>query len=527
MRLVSFWVENWKNLRDISVEFDPNQPSTVVVGRNGTGKSNLIEALTIVFRDLDLGQQTNFGYRIEYLIRGARVKVECRPSRRTPRVISVNGKRSSVGSLRGYTGGPRLLPDFVFGYYSGPSNRLEKHFVTHQSIFNRALREGEERPLRRFFYARPEHSQFVLLAFFLARHEESAVDLLDKYLRIQAFESALFVAATPPWRTRVPGNTRFWNARGTVAELLDELFELATAPMRIPVTSFVDGSRRTSEHVYLFLEDLQHLEALATRYDGSASRLFAAFESILAADLLGELRVRVKARGVDGSVTFRELSEGEQQLLMVLGLLRFTRSDESLFLLDEPDTHLNPVWGLRYIDMLKEHSGEGLATSQIVMASHDPLVIASLQASQVCLLERDSETGVATATRPTVDPRGMGVSALLTSEIYGLASELDPDTYKKLERRRWLATSDSLTSQEMEELALLTNELEELDFTFSDRDPLYYRFEKAMASVARVDTAVTSPSVTREEEARGLERLRAILAEDEAEGEVEGPEEEV
>ena len=28
---------------------------------------------------------------------------------------------------------------------------------------------------------------------------------------------------------------------------------------------------------------------------------------------------------------------------MVLGLLRFTKEDEALFLLDEPDTHLNPA----------------------------------------------------------------------------------------------------------------------------------------------------------------------------------------
>jgi len=511
MRLLNLWVEDWKNLRNIYIEFDSTQPSAVVVGRNGTGKSNLIEALVIIFRDLDLNRKTDFGYKIEYLIRGSRVEVENRLDRKTRRTVRLNGKRASASDLRGRAG---LLPDFVFGYYSGPSNRLEKHFLTHQNTFNRALREGEDRPLRRFFYARPEHSQFVLLAFFLAKGEGSVVELLDKYLRIEKFESALFVAATPPWKTRVPGNPRFWNARGAVADLLDELYRLSTAPMRLSVNTVRAGSRWSGEHVYLFLEDLQKLEALAMRYGGSASRLFAAFESILAADLLSELRVRVKARGVNGSVTFRELSEGEQQLLMVLGLLRFTRSDESLFLLDEPDTHLNPVWSLHYIDMIKEHSGKGLSTSQVVMASHDPLVIASLLASQVCLLERDAESGVVTATRPATDPRGMGVSALLTSEVYGLASELDPATYRKLERRRWLAASDDLSPEEMEELARLTAELEDLDFTLSDRDPLYTRFEKAMASVDRSDTPVMTPQATREEEARGLQRLREILADE-------------
>jgi predicted ATP-dependent endonuclease of OLD family len=33
--------------------------------------------------------------------------------------------------------------------------------------------------------------------------------------------------------------------------------------------------------------------------------------------------------------------------------LRFTAEDESLFLLDEPDTHLNPRWCVDYLGYLK------------------------------------------------------------------------------------------------------------------------------------------------------------------------------
>jgi hypothetical protein len=44
---------------------------------------------------------------------------------------------------------------------------------------------------------------------------------------------------------------------------------------------------------------------------------------------------------------------GEQQLLTVLGLLLFTRNDESLYLLDEYDTQLNPVWTYDYLRLLQ------------------------------------------------------------------------------------------------------------------------------------------------------------------------------
>lgn len=67
---------------------------------------------------------------------------------------------------------------------------------------------------------------------------------------------------------------------------------------------------------------------LTKHYDTPAD-LFARLESTYINELLAEVRVRVKAKHVDSGLTFRELSEGEQQLLMVLGLLRFTSDHES------------------------------------------------------------------------------------------------------------------------------------------------------------------------------------------------------
>jgi ABC-type cobalamin/Fe3+-siderophores transport system ATPase subunit len=85
-------------------------------------------------------------------------------------------------------------------------------------------------------------------------------------------------------------------------------------------------------------------------------------------------RVRMTEAVGGGAVTYRDLSEGEQQLLLVLGLLKFTAEDEALFLLDEPDTHLNPAWSTQYLEFLDrfiqlKKRGE---TCHIIMTSHDP-----------------------------------------------------------------------------------------------------------------------------------------------------------
>ena len=47
-RLVELWLEDFKNLTDYTVHFDPSHTIGIVLGWNGTGKSNLFEALVII-----------------------------------------------------------------------------------------------------------------------------------------------------------------------------------------------------------------------------------------------------------------------------------------------------------------------------------------------------------------------------------------------------------------------------------------------------------------------------------------------
>ncbi len=50
MRLTSLHIGQYKNLRNFSLSFDGGSFFDVFVGKNGTGKSNLFEALIEIFR---------------------------------------------------------------------------------------------------------------------------------------------------------------------------------------------------------------------------------------------------------------------------------------------------------------------------------------------------------------------------------------------------------------------------------------------------------------------------------------------
>ena len=174
-------------------------------------------------------------------------------------------------------------------------------------------------------------------------------------------------------------------------------------------------------------------------------------------------------------MNFTQLSEGEQQLLTVLGLMRFTHEDESLFLLDEPDTHLNPIWKLRYFDEIEKvvrlQDEASTGDSQLIITTHDPLMIGSLRKEQVRILKCDG--GKVTVETPDENPQGMGFAGLLKSELFGLRSTVDTETLRRLDQRNHLyALGKKRKKAQDEQLTQLSAELAELGFASDFKDDL-------------------------------------------------------
>jgi len=477
MRIDWLYIDEFKNLRDFEIDLDEKSLTTVLIGENGTGKSNLIEALIVIFRDLHLGNRAGFEYKIRYEHSDRTIEIESDPRPGKQRYyIQEDGK---VVHLKDFEENKdAFLPAHLFAYYSGPNRRIEAYFDDHLRDFYDAQRTGESRKLRPLFLARHVHSQFVLQAFYAFPTPESE-RLLKHFLWITGLESVLFELKEPEWDgSKEKGDERFWYATGIVKDFLARVWSKALAPIRMTASIREAFYKQPSdeERLYLYLKDQEALQQVAAQYE-TPREFFKHLESTYIADLVREVRTKVRVEDVNGNVTFRELSEGEQQLLTVLGLLQFTKGEESLFLLDEPDTHLNPIWKMRYLETIEKIVGPGAHNSHLILLTHDPLTIAGLERSQVQIFERSS--GQIEVRRPYDDPRGKGVAGVLT-EMFGLPSTLDPETQKKLdERNELLAVKDRSSEQELE-LRELTQELEKLGFSTTFRDALYERFVQAL-----------------------------------------------
>lgn len=523
----------FKNLKNVTIDFDQDHWVTVVIGWNGTGKSNVLEALAIIFRDLIAKKRAPaFAFQLAYRMGAGdnlrHIYIDADPDREKDvflirvadaRQIKQNNLIHGVLDFgddvdKAPQGDPikltaflnadaEYLPRYVFSYYSGESPRMQDVFEPYLKSYYTELLDSKVDPApKRLFYALPVHSQFVLLAF-LIQPDQKVKDFLAKELGIDpenGIESVLFVLREPPWNSK-EGDPRFWYARGLVQRFLDRLMKVSLAPITIKRKLKKSiWNKNTSEHEYkyLYVKDVESLRALVGNQP--ANEFFRDLESTYVSELIEEVRIRVRLKKNEGSVTFRELSEGEQQLLTVLGLLRFTAEDESLFLLDEPDTHLNPRWCVNYLNYLKSFVGQnsgGYDDSHIVLTTHNPLAIAELVKEQVQILYREVGSREVRAENPAIDPKGMGFAGIVTSDMFGLGTSLDKATNNDLLALHQLSTQQQpLSEADRTRLVEIRQRLEGLDFNFASRDRLeqeYLRARFDLAADASIDGAVVTP----------------------------------
>ena len=101
------------------------------------------------------------------------------------------------------------------------------------------------------------------------------------------------------------------------------------------------------------------------------------------------------------------------------------------------------------------------------------------------------------AEHPSQPIKGMGVSGLLTSEMFGLTSTVDTDTQELLEKQRRLsAKEEPLSDPEKDELEKVNAELEGMEFRYQVRDPEYTQYLKEQHRAALREEQASSVSTT-------------------------------
>lgn len=120
----------------------------------------------------------------------------------------------------------------------------------------------------------------------------------------------------------------------------------------------------------------------------------------------------------DVILTHDSLSDGEQMLLGRMALLFLLKHQEdSLLLLDEPETHFNDVWKREIIDIVDESILKDTSV-QVFVATHSSIALTDVFKSEITLLRRDSSTRTIFEANEAIETFGASPSDIMR-DVFG------------------------------------------------------------------------------------------------------------
>lgn len=470
MDLKDVYITGYKNLVDTRLAFNTSASPITIIGNNGTGKSNLIEALLHIFVGLYYDKAPEFGFHVKYEAHNKLIDIRSDVGTSHYAVV-VDDNPIGNARFHQWVRRPNQMPPFpsqIFTYYSGTCDRVENIVKKYNRSYLFKLRHQLDELERQFVFSDISQAEWILLGLIAHRHQsllqEMGIGDLDELrLTLQAPHS--YVSDDDP---------TYWGTQGGIREFLADLDNVAEESYK-PYAKNVGVSNRETRVYRLTTGQLQKVGEMLEKRGAS---LYSMLQALAARKILVQNEFDIVHMGTQTHYRTDALSEGEKQLLCVIGGLTLAQNSECLVLLDEPDTHLNPAWSWRYENLLKQAlTSQQHSTSTTIIATHDPILISGLTREQVLIARNEGNQLI--YEQPHRDPRGQGVANILVSEYFGLPSSLDENTQSLLDERLQLAyKSEALTAQERERLSVINQRLESLGLAISFRDPEYSEFEK-------------------------------------------------
>ena len=128
--------------------------------------------------------------------------------------------------------------------------------------------------------------------------------------------------------------------------------------------------------------------------------------------------VRFSKQGVAQPMMLKELSDGEHQLLHSLGLCLLFRNTNSLFLLDEPETHFNPDWRSNFVTRLRQCFRGTDDTYEMLVTTHTPFLISDSKPDKVLVFAKGKTSGEVSISHPDYNTLGASINKI-TMNTFG------------------------------------------------------------------------------------------------------------
>ena len=386
---------------------DKNSPYfTIIIGPNGTGKSEILKCLLLIWRDFyqhsvpeeSQYKPLQFFYTLEYSLKGREYKYS---NGLNMKLISLTrvGKSYLRGKLFDSKSKELSIPDSEYYSYYPLQIVAQSIMMTDKFFVTRNEKEGIRFAPYHYLGVRSTR-QSTSTGFYVRR----TVDLIIKAIKNEYFQKGIanlidFVGATGSfiiqYKTK---NHKLFYTGSLTAEILDEYFNEIEKNYEGKIAPFklADYNRLKKNVIELLktvdfvnqlvnqnvLDKIDRSKAKALNFDLRNSKQMAFLEEhkydidrLRKLGLLSPPTIKFS----DKDVELQNASSGEFHLFTtMIGLMASTRAD-SLIIIDEPEISLHPNWQMKYLQFIRElFADTDRVTSHIIIATHSHFLVSDL-----------------------------------------------------------------------------------------------------------------------------------------------------
>lgn len=485
---------------DLTLPVSENGDAVILLGENGSGKSSTLEVLLRFFAMFDspsLANDLKSDCEISYRIGSRDVTIRQKNLEWELSYVEINSNdvvtpfHGTFESFRRWLkrNGFQMFPQRIVTFYSGYADHLEPIYKKVNQNYEKECRNVVNKYLKLIRTKNPEDIIFPQFPH-------------KKYIHCDDMLAPLYLVAV------LAGAESFEKKK--IQELcdIDELVSidifLNPSSANILLYEFFSGSDldhgiernfwKTIEFIDSDISTVLHSAKQSFRENSALFmisnvqdipnnriQIFNFLEKLVT---LFDARISVRFRGKRGIRNVDMLSEGQRQLIKIIGMLGATKESDCFVMMDEPDSHMNPRWKYEIKDVIDNVLCDAINT-QAIIATHDPLVVNGVEKEFVRLFIRNSADATSpngfntNVIIPTEDTEGMGIDGLLQSEYYGLRTSYDKRANEKFERRQILYSKlihNEASDKEKEELRCLTEEIGMMPLSYNTIDFLYDDF---------------------------------------------------
>jgi len=345
MKLIELYIKShFRNLNKLKIEFPTESRACVIIGNNGAGKSNILEAISAIFNSLySYGSQEykgpGFGYIIKYEKQDQTVKIS---------YDLQGGLKMSVDEKPLETFDKSYLPKRIVCNYSGEDRRIYDSFYAdpYKNYLQTIIHSAGNEPLKMVFVDKTFWDRILLLML----ANRNPTNKFDEYLK---------------------NELHCENNNDVKVKLqLDENKLEAWNPNRIK-------SYFTNIIGHINNDNTIDIDVInPSSYD--VNTLFNIW--LGANDIVKEIDIEI------GVVSAKHLSEGEKKMMTVTFIIEAIADEETLVLLDEPDSHLHVSKKKNLVEYLSS-----VPNRDTVLTSHSPTVTAACKSSDIIMLGKEND----------------------------------------------------------------------------------------------------------------------------------------